>query len=123
METEYTIIMEAIKAPLIQINDNSGESGTTISNTLETRYIDDLNNNIDITNALNFGYNAKTETYEDLIKAGVIDPVKVTKTALKNAASIASMLLSTSCVINDNPEDSKVYALPQMADMSQLPQM
>ena len=121
--TGYKIIMEAIKAPLIQINDNSGESGTTISNTLETRYIDDLNNNIDITAALNFGYNAKTETYEDLIKAGVIDPVKVTKTALKNAASIASMLLSTSCVINDNPEDSKVYALPQMADMSQLPQM
>ena len=51
-----------------------------------------------------FGYNAKTDSYEDLIKAGVIDPAKVTRTALKNAASIASMILTTDCVIAEKKE-------------------
>jgi chaperonin GroEL len=52
-----------------------------------------------------FGYNAKTDCYEDLFAAGVIDPAKVTKTALKNAASIASMILTTDCVIVEKKED------------------
>ena len=58
-----------------------------------------------------FGYNAKTDKYEDLIKAGVIDPAKVTKAALGNAASIASMLLTTDCVIVEKKED-KPAAMP-----------
>ena len=53
------------------------------------------------------GFNAATEEYEDLIKAGVIDPTKVTRTALQNAASVASMLLTTECMIADKPEKSK----------------
>jgi chaperonin GroEL len=56
-----------------------------------------------------FGFNARTEVYEDLIAAGVIDPTKVTRVALQNAASIASMVLTTECVINDIKEDA-----PQM---------
>ena len=60
-----------------------------------------------------FGYNAKTDTYEDLIKAGVIDPAKVTRTALKNAASIASMILTTDCVITEKKEP-KAPAAPAM---------
>jgi chaperonin GroEL len=52
----------------------------------------------------NFGYNAATNTYEDLVKAGVIDPTKVTRTALQNAASIAGLMLTTEAMISDIPE-------------------
>ena len=53
----------------------------------------------------NFGYNAATDTYEDLVKAGVIDPTKVTRTALQNAASIAGLLLTTECVVAEKKEE------------------
>ena len=53
-----------------------------------------------------FGYNARTDVYEDLYIAGVIDPTKVTRTAIENASSIASMLLTTECVIADEPEEN-----------------
>ena len=52
-----------------------------------------------------FGYNAQTDNYEDLVKAGVIDPTKVTRTALQNAASIAGLLLTTECVVTEKKED------------------
>ena len=55
----------------------------------------------------NFGYNALTDTYEDLVQAGVIDPTKVTRTALQNAASIAGLLLTTECLITEVPEKEK----------------
>jgi chaperonin GroEL len=55
----------------------------------------------------NFGYNARTEVYEDLVKAGVIDPTKVTRTALENAASVAGLLLTTEAVISEKPQDKK----------------
>ena len=54
----------------------------------------------------NYGYNARTDVYEDLFKAGVIDPTKVTRLALENAASIAALLLTTECVVADVKEDS-----------------
>ena len=57
-----------------------------------------------------YGYNARTGEYEDLKKAGVIDPAKVTRVALKNAASIAGMVLMTECAINDLPEPKKEAA-------------
>ena len=53
-----------------------------------------------------YGYNARTDVYEDLKKAGVIDPTKVTRIALENAGSIAGMILTTECVINDKPEEA-----------------
>ena len=58
----------------------------------------------------NFGYNAATDTYEDLVKAGVIDPTKVTRTALQNAASIAGLLLTTECVVVEKKEDKPALA-------------
>ena len=61
---------------------------------------------------VNFGYNAQTDTYEDLVEAGVIDPTKVTRTALQNAASIASLLLTTECVVVEKPEEEKAPAMP-----------
>ena len=60
-----------------------------------------------------FGFNARTEVYENLMAAGVIDPTKVTRIALENAASIAGMLLTTECVISDRPEKDK----PSMPSM------
>ena len=58
----------------------------------------------------NFGYNAATDTYEDLVKAGVIDPTKVTRTALQNAASIAGLLLTTEAVVVERKEDKPAVA-------------
>ena len=63
-----------------------------------------------------FGFNARTEVYENLPAAGVIDPTKVTRVALENAASIASMLLTTECVISDEKEE-KAPAMPDMSGM------
>lgn len=90
----YNIVMRAIEEPLRQIVTNAGLEGSVICNKvkLETG---------------NVGYNAKTNIFEDLVKAGVIDPAKVTKTALRNAASIASMILTTDCVIVEKPEEHK----------------
>ena len=58
----------------------------------------------------NFGYNAATDNYEDLVKAGVIDPTKVTRTALQNAASIAGLLLTTECVLVEKKEEKPAPA-------------
>jgi chaperonin GroEL len=60
----------------------------------------------------NFGYNAQTDEYEDLVAAGVIDPTKVTRTALQNAASIAGLLLTTECVVVEHKEKDKMPAMP-----------
>ena len=67
----------------------------------------------------NYGYNAKTETYEDLRSAGVVDPAKVTRVALENAASVAGMFLTTECVICDKKEDKPEMpmAAPGMGGM------
>ena len=65
-----------------------------------------------------FGYNARTETFENLYKSGVIDPAKVSRVALEHAASIASMLLTTECVITDIPEaDDHSHPAPPMGGM------
>ena len=88
------IVLRAIEEPLRQIVANAGLEGSVVCNKVKSE-------------SGNIGYNAKTDTYEDLVKAGVIDPVKVTKTALRNAASIASMILTTDCVIVDKPEKNE----------------
>jgi chaperonin GroEL len=60
----------------------------------------------------NFGYNAQTDEYQDLVEAGVIDPTKVTRTALQNAASVAGLLLTTECVVVEKPEEEKAPPMP-----------
>jgi chaperonin GroEL (HSP60 family) len=65
----------------------------------------------------NFGYNAATETFEDLVAAGIIDPAKVTRCALQNAASIAGLMLTTEALISELQEDGKPRALPGGMDM------
>ena len=97
------IVLRAIEEPLRQIVANAGLEGSVICDKVK---------NVEG----NIGYNAKTDVYEDLVKAGVIDPAKVTKTALRNAASIASMILTTDCVIVDKPEKNECKChQPEMA--------
>lgn len=91
IKTGVAIVKAALESPLRQIAANAGEDGAVVvSKVLEK---DDVH----------YGYNAATEEYGDLVKAGIIDPVKVTRCALENAASIGSMLLTTECVITEIP--------------------
>src|SRR6187399_3507934 len=89
------IIRKALQAPLRQIAQNAGHDGAVVAGKL----IDG--------NDQNLGFNAQTEVYEDLVKAGVIDPTKVTRTALQNAASIASLMLTTEALICDAVEETE----------------
>ena len=98
------IVIKALEEPIRQITHNAGLEGSIVVNKVQTE-------------KGSFGYNARTDTYEDLVKAGVIDPTKVTRTALENAASIASLLLTTEAVITDTPEKKDAPAMPGGADM------
>ena len=96
--------MKAAEEPARQIVKNTGKEPSVVVNEIMKR-------------SGNEGYNAKTGTFEDLVESGVIDPVKVTKNALKNAASIASMILTTNCVIVEKKEDKECSCQPQMPMM------
>ena len=91
-EAGVNIIRRAIEAPLRRIAENAGIDGSIVVDKVSHA----KGNN---------GFNARTETYEDLIKAGVIDPTKVVRTALQNAASVASMLLTTEAMVAEKPEE------------------
>ncbi|HEY9532889.1 MAG TPA: chaperonin GroEL, partial [Mucilaginibacter sp.] len=91
--TGIQIIRRAIEEPLRQICENAGIEGSIIVQKVKEGKAD-------------FGYNARTDKFENLIGAGVIDPTKVSRVALENAASIASMLLTTECVLADDPEET-----------------
>jgi len=95
------IIRRALEEPLRQIVNNAGHEGSIVIEKVRAE------------KNPNFGFNAATDEYVDLVKSGVIDPAKVTRTALQNAASIASLLLTTECVIAEAPEDKK-KATPSM---------
>ncbi|MEB0249291.1 chaperonin GroEL, partial [Mucilaginibacter sp. 5B2] len=92
--TGIQIIRRAIEEPLRQICENAGIEGSIVVQKVKEGTAD-------------FGYNARTDKYENLIGAGVIDPTKVGRVALENAASIAAMLLTTECVLADEPDDDK----------------
>jgi len=92
-KTGVQIIRRTLEEPLRQIVENAGLEGSIIVQKVKEGKKD-------------FGYNARTDKYEDMFKAGVIDPTKVTRVALENAASIAGMLLTTECVIADEPEEA-----------------
>jgi chaperonin GroEL len=97
--TGIQIVKRAVEEPLRQIVVNSGIEGSIVVQKIKEGKKD-------------YGFNARTEVYENLLAAGVIDPTKVTRIALENAASIAGMLLTTECVISDKPEKDK--AMPPM---------
>lgn len=103
--TGINIIRRAIEEPLRQIVDNAGLEGAVVVNKVKEGKAD-------------FGYNARTDVYENLFEAGVIDPAKVARVALENAASIAGMFLTTECVIAEKKEPEPVApAAPGMGGM------
>ena len=97
--TGVSIIKRALEEPLRWIATNAGHEGSIVVQTVKGK-------------TGNEGFNAQNEKYEDLIKAGVIDPTKVVRTALQNAGSIASLLLTTEALISEIPEDKKEPAMP-----------
>jgi chaperonin GroEL len=94
------ILRRSLEEPLRQIVNNAGYEGAVVAEKIRA------NDNI------NFGFNADTEEYEDLVAAGVIDPTKVTRSALQNAASIAALLLTTEALVSDIKEPEKAPAMP-----------
>ncbi|HET8649769.1 MAG TPA: chaperonin GroEL, partial [Gemmatimonadales bacterium] len=94
------IVRRAVEEPIRAIATNAGVEGSIVL----AKVKESADNS--------FGYNAATDTYEDLVKAGVIDPTKVTRTALQNAASIAGLLLTTECVVVEKKEEQKAPAMP-----------
>ena len=99
------IVKRALEEPLRQIVQNAGKEGAVI--------VEKVRGNKDP----NFGYNAATDTFEDLVAAGIIDPAKVTRCALQNAASIAGLMLTTEALISELQEDGKPRVMPGGMDM------
>ena len=99
-QTGINIVERAIEAPLRQIVANAGGEGSVVVNKVREGEGD-------------FGYNARKDVYEDLRKAGIIDPAKVARVALENAASIAGLFLTTECLICDKPEDKPAVPMAQ----------
>ena len=94
------IVRRALEEPLRQIVYNAGKEGAVIVEKVRDNKKD------------NYGFNAATEQFEDLVEAGVIDPAKVTRSALQNAASIAGLMLTTEALVSELPEDDKAPAMP-----------
>ncbi len=99
VKTGINLVRHAIEAPVRQIADNAGTEGSIVASKIKE-------------SAKGIGYNAAEDRYEDMIKAGIVDPAKVTRTALQNAASIAALVLTTEAIVGDAPEDKP--AMPQM---------
>ena len=106
--TGIQIISRAIEAPLRTIVENAGGEGSVVV----AKVLEGKNN---------FGYDAKSETFIDLLKKGIIDPKKVTRIALENAASVAGMILTTECALVDIKEDTP--AMPPMGGGGGMPGM
>ena len=103
IQAGINIVLKALEAPIRQIVENAGVEGSiVVSKVLEN-------------NTHSFGFDAQSETYTDLVKAGIIDPTKVVRTALQDAASVASLLITTEAMIGDLPDDKP--AMPAMPDM------
>jgi chaperonin GroEL len=89
------IVKRALEEPLRQIVENAGEEGAVVLGKIRE------------SKEVNFGYNAQNGEFEDLVKAGVIDPTKVVRTALQNAGSIAALMLTTEALVSELPEEKK----------------
>jgi chaperonin GroEL len=100
-EIGVDIVRKALGAPLYQIVDNAGGNGNVVVHFVKE-------------GESSFGYNARTNEYGDMIEMGIVDPTKVTRTAVENAVSIASMILMTECVIVDEPSKEDEVAMPPM---------
>lgn len=90
--TGAKLVLKALETPIKQIANNSGRDGSVVAEYVKNQ------------SSGNTGYNAETDQYEDLVKAGIVDPTKVVRSALQNGASIASLLVNTETLITDKPE-------------------
>ena len=99
-QTGINIVKRALEDPIRQIAENAGIEGSVA--------VDKIKKETNV----NFGLNAETGEYVDMVKSGIIDPAKVTRFALQNAASIAGLLLTTECLITDIPEKEKMPPMP-----------
>src|SRR5947209_7973092 len=95
-----TIVKRALEEPLRLIASNAGHEGAVVVGTVRA------------SKQANFGFNAATEEYTDMIAAGILDPAKVTRSALQNAASIAALMLTTEALISEIPDEGKATAMP-----------
>jgi chaperonin GroEL len=99
-----SIVRKALEAPIRKLAQNAGQDGSVVIDNVRRAAKEQKNKNI--------GFNVLTNAYVDMIKAGVIDPVKVVRGALENAASIAAMILTTDVLITDLPEKDPALAMP-----------
>jgi chaperonin GroEL len=97
--TGVNIVRLALEAPLRVIAENAGQEGSVVVNKVREGKKD-------------YGYNARTNKYEEFFSAGIIDPTKVARLALENAASIAGLLLTTEAVVSEIPEKKEAPAMP-----------
>lgn len=104
-KTGAKIVLKALESPLRQIATNAGLEGSVI--------IDRVRN----AKKKNYGFDAQHEVYDDMIKIGIVDPTKVTRSAIENAASVAGMVLTTESLVADEPEPPAAAAMPQMGGM------
>ena len=102
VKTGINIVRHAVEAPIRQIASNAGMEGAIVAEKVKAAKV-------------GIGYNAAEDTYEDMIAAGIVDPAKVTRSALQNAASIAALVLTTEAIVGDEPEDKP--AMPPMPPM------
>ena len=108
MRTGVQILKRALEEPLRQLAENAGEDGAVVVGEVRRLQREQGNSNL--------GFNVMSESYEDMLGAGIIDPAKVTRSALQNASSIAAMILTTEALITDAPEKDKAPAPPPMPD-------
>ncbi len=103
-----SIALKAMEAPLRQIVENSGEEGSVVY----SRVVEGQGN---------FGYNAATGEYGDMIEMGILDPAKVTRTALQNAASVAGLMITTEAMVAEEPKKEEKSPMPGgMGDMGEM---
>ncbi len=107
--TGVRIVKRALEEPMRQLAENAGVDGAIVIEEVRRRQKSDQNKNL--------GYNVLTNTVEDLPKSGIIDPAKVTRSGVENAASIAAMILTTEALVTEIPEKEKPAPMPQMPDM------
>ena len=93
----FKIVEAALTSPLMRIAENAGANGAVVAENVKSKPISD-------------GYNAATGEYVDMLAAGIVDPAKVTRSGLQNAASIAGMVLTTECIVADLPEKKEAAA-------------
>jgi chaperonin GroEL len=107
-QTGISIVRRALEEPMKGIMRNAGMDGSVVLQEVRRRQADQGNDHL--------GYDIMGDAYVDMVKAGIIDPAKVTRGALANAASIAAMILTTEALITDVPEEAKAPAAPPMPE-------